>query len=99
MAKDQRKIANGRRKGDGTCLLHGSTCKEIDNVRGLFKWGFGLIVTVFIAIGGISATIGVLTISKMNAIEGDIKVIKYQIEKHYSGGQQSKIESATKFPG
>ncbi len=66
-----------------TCALHDGTCKDIDNVRGLFKWGFGLVVTV-----GITVAIlffGVL--DEMNktvtTIEIDVGIIKRQIERDY----------------
>ena len=76
-------------QNDGTCPLHGATCKEIDNVRGLFKWGFGLVITVAIAVG----FLGVNALDKMHdtltILEGDVKVIKHQIERDYSDGGTS----------
>jgi len=98
---DKRKILNGRRETDGTCFLHNVTCKEIDNVRGLFKWGFGLVVVVGIAIGGL----GVSVLDKMHdtltILEGDVKVIKYRLERGYSDDRRSEKDSEdkVKFPG
>jgi hypothetical protein len=96
---EQRKIPNGRRKDDGFCLLHEGTCNEIDHLRGLFKWAFGLAVTVAIALGGV----GIVSIDKMHdtltTLESDVRIIKYRIERDYATDKHSEIDSNTEAPG
>ena len=109
---ENRKILNGRRSYDGTCLAHAATCKEIDNVRGLFKWGFGLIISVAIAVGVVGINVFVTFGDRMHesiesvenslkTLEGDVKVIKYRIEQRGYDGRQSESNSENKvrFPG
>ena len=84
---DERRLPEnglGRRPYDSTCILHEATIKEIDNVRKLFFWGFGLIVTISLAVG----LLGVRAVDKLHdavsTMQGDVKVIKYRIENHES---------------
>ena len=79
MVENRKEQCKGRRKDDGVCPLHGATCKEIDYVRGLFKWGFGMILVTALSIGGLS----IRELSKMHdtlyELKGDVKIIKFQV--------------------